>query len=288
MICNFCGSTLDDNEFECPYCGHKTDVQPQVVSSDDFDDEPVSSRASIFNRKREQAKPEPEEEYYEEEEYEEQPRRTSRKASFSAPKFSGSSKSMGSFPLFLMSAASALLSLICLISLISANGKIKNLEQDMLSQFYQLQSSNSEISSKIDSVNGTVSAVGTTISESNNSKNITVTQQPTSESTYLDRGSDSDVNQNVAIFRAAASGAMTGVEWQIKVGDEWVALSWDENSNNETYGLHVYNDIGPSQTKTELCAHGVKQSAFATYRCVFTDSYGTKATEPVTLSERAA
>lgn len=287
MICNFCGSTLDDNELECPYCGHKTEVQPQVVSSDDFDDESVSSRASMFNKRREQAAP-VEEYYEEEEEYEEPAPRSSKRASFSLPKSNGNVKSMGSFPLFLMSAASALLSLICLISVISANGRIKNMEQDLLSQFYQLQSSNAELSSKIDSVSGSVSAVGTTISESNNSRNITISQQPTSESTYLDRGSENDVNQNVAIFRAAASGAMTGVEWQIKVGDEWVALSWDENSNNETYGLHVYNDIGPSQTKTELCAHGVKQSAFATYRCVFIDSYGNKATDPVTLTERAA
>ena len=24
MTCKFCGSVLEDNEFECPYCGHKT------------------------------------------------------------------------------------------------------------------------------------------------------------------------------------------------------------------------------------------------------------------------
>ena len=26
MTCKFCGSTIDDNLVECPYCGHKTGV----------------------------------------------------------------------------------------------------------------------------------------------------------------------------------------------------------------------------------------------------------------------
>ena len=281
MICKFCGSTLEDDELECPYCGHKTGVAPKAQ---DFfeDDAPVTSNARV-----ERPAEDFEEDY--EEEYEE-PAKGKKKASL--PKLSlptvSSPKSIGNFPVVVISALCALFSLICLVSVSGAKKQLEEMEETVLTQLYQIQSNQSGISSGINALSGDVSSVSNSISESNNSKNITITQQPTSETTYLGRGGDEDVNQNVAIFRAAASGMIKSVDWQIKVGDDWVTLTWDESSNNTTYGLHVYTAIGSTEASTELCAHGVNQNAYATYRCVFTDSYGTKSTDPVTLTERAA
>ena len=36
MTCKFCGSTIDDNLVECPYCGHKTGVVPPADPAEEM------------------------------------------------------------------------------------------------------------------------------------------------------------------------------------------------------------------------------------------------------------
>ena len=280
MICKFCGSTLDDNEFECPYCGHKTDVQPQVEIYDNYDD---GSGGNNYQNDYDDYD-EPEEEYRREPKR--QPRRVPQFKSNSNNMKNNSNFNIGQLPLFVTVIVCAALSVVNLISLTSVKKSVEELEQSMLMQFYQLQSANSEILNQVSILGGDITNVTTSISQSNDSKNITITRQPSSDAVYLGRGSDDDVSQNSPIFYAEADGNISNVEWQVKVGDEWVTISWDRNSNNDVYGLHIYNDIGPSHTKTQLCSHNVTNAGFATYRCVFTDSYGSKSTDPVTLSEK--
>lgn len=308
MICEFCGSTLDDNELECPYCGHKTNIEPQVVTVDyneyeepvvNYNEQEFDVEPDEYNYSEDDTFSEPEIEE-DDEDYAEESHIAKKKLSFKVPNFnfdrksSATSKSnsvnkpIGDMPKLAIMAASAILSLICLVSVISVKSKIDSLEQTMLSQFYQLQSANNDLANTISGINGQISSVNSTISEANDSKNITITRNPTSESTYLGRGSDDDVSQNSPIFYAEASGAIQSVEWQVKENGEWVTISWDGNSNNQTYGLHVYNDIGPTSSQSQLCSRNVTSNAFGkSYRCVFKDAYGTKSTEVVTLNERA-
>ena len=298
MICNFCGSTIDDNEFECPYCGHKTGLEPQVVTYDydDDDDDDMDMRDDYSGSNSDYDDTDD----YEEDNYSSKsklnmnllkksssPKNRSSSRSNNRSGFESNSKNLGQLPFIIGIGVCALLSIINLVSVVSIKSSIEDLEQSMLMQFYQLQSLNSEVSSQVSALGGDISSVSTAVTQSNESRNITITRQPSSDAVYLGRGSDDDVSQNSPIFYAEADGAISSVDWQIKVGDEWVTISWDGNSNNEVYGLHVYNDIGPSHTKSQLCSHNVTQAGFATYRCVFTDSYGSKSTDPVTLSEKS-
>lgn len=300
MTCTFCGSVLEDNELECPYCGHKTALAQQ-------------------------AQPLQEEEYeeYEEEELEEEPQAAgqvkpagSAKAKISLPNLpklnlnrkrssvkeqrsaapvkksqeAGSGLSVGklnpSFIALIGFVACALLSLICLISVAGVNKKIEEVNQNILSQVYQLQNTNQKISDRLDELGNKVGNVSTTIAEQSTSRNITITKEPTSAATYLGRGGTDDTTQNVPVFSVNAKGQDLTFAWQKydDAGGSWVNIVFDAESNNDTYGLHVYTDTGKGYS--ELAAHGIQSSAYGSYRCLISDSYGNKATDTVMLTER--
>ena len=103
-------------------------------------------------------------------------------------------------------AACALLCIICLISVISLNGKISDINQSILSQVYQLQNSTQKISDHLDELGSTVGTVSNTLTESQTSRNIKITKEPTSAATYLGRGGAEDSTQNVPIFSVSAEG----------------------------------------------------------------------------------
>jgi len=289
MICNFCGSTIDDNEFECPYCGHQTGVEPQTVSYDENEPEETAYQDNYSDNYEQNSYPEYDEPE-EEEEIQRSPKQSRAKSFSSKVKASASTeRTIGQLPMLIGIGVSAIISLICLITVISTKSAVEKLEQDMLSQFYQLQSANIELSSQVSALGGDISSVSTTISQANDSKNITITRNPQSDATYLGRGSDEDVSQNSPLFYAEATGAITEIKWEVKEGDEWVAINFDQSSNNLTYGVHLYNEIGKTSAKSTLGSHNVtEQGLNKQYRAVFYDSFGSKATEAATLSERAA
>ena len=90
--------------------------------------------------------------------------------------------------------------LLCLISIISVAGMKKDLEnmnQEMLSLFYQIQNSTDKLQKQVDALEKSIGSVSTTITEQTTSKNITITKDPTSVATYVCRGGDDDDAQNV-------------------------------------------------------------------------------------------
>lgn len=299
MTCTFCGSVLEDNEVECPYCGHKTALaqvsQPQQDEEyeEKYEEEeleenlrPVEQAKSSsgsgktrlnlpkinFNKVKSAGKE------HRSAPQAKQPQRESSKISFG--------KLNPSFIALIGFVACALLSIICLISVAGVNRKIEEVNQNILSQVYQLQNTNQKISDRLDELGNTVGTVSTTISEQSTSRNINITKEPTSAATYLGRGGSDDSTQNVPIFSVSATGQDLTFAWQ-KYDDassSWVNIVFDADSNNETYGLHVYTDAGKGYS--ELAAHGVQSSAYGSYRCLVSDSYGNKATETVVLSER--
>ena len=298
MTCKFCGSTIDDNLVECPYCGHKTGVVPAA--------DPAEEMTEQFAAKEEPV---------------ERPQKNSTgknnaagaidsiKAAFSrnfpkskntASKSSSSSRSASaksSSPVAAIRAngngliAIGLVAclLLCLISIFSVAGMKKDLDsmnQNMLSLFYQIQNSTDQLQTKVEQLEAAIGTVNTTITDTQNSRYITITKEPSSVSTYLGRGGANDTTQNVPIFTVYAQGIELSFTWQ-KYNDstkDWEDLTWDSDSNNTTYGLHVYTDAPKGYT--ELAAHGVTQAAYGTYRCQIADSYGIKNTESVVLSQR--
>lgn len=280
MTCNFCGSTLDDNEIECPYCGHKTGTAPAPKFEDEQPEagkatksaaaafsEAKAKAAGLLKAKDSSAKSA-------------QPQQKKSLPAVSAVR--------GSIPVpvFIGLIACALLCLITLISVGTIKRSINELNQSMLSQIYQLQNADAALSAKIDEIGSTVGTVSTTINEQSTSRNITITKEPSSASTYVGRGGAEDTTQNVPVFTVEATGSNLAFTWQ-KYDDSsksWINLVWDANSNNETYGLHIYTDAAKGYS--ELAAHGIKSEGFGTYRCVINDDYGNKASESVQITER--
>ena len=299
MTCKFCGSTIDENLVECPYCGHKTGVVPPVDPAEEMTEQFAAKEAR--------------------EERPEKNTNTNKKSSSDAlgsikaafnrnfPKNSKSSvKSTGASSKTASGKSGSALSairangngliaiglvaclLLCLISIFSVAGMKKDLDsmnQNMLSLFYQIQNSTDQLQTKVEQLEAAIGTVNTTITDTQNSRYITITKEPSSVSTYLGRGGADDSTQNVPIFTVYAQGIELSFTWQ-KYNEStknWEDLTWDSESNNTTYGLHVYTDAPKGYT--ELAAHGVTQAAYGTYRCQIADSYGVKHTEDVIMSK---
>ena len=299
MTCKFCGSTIDDNLVECPYCGHKTGVVPpadpaeemteQFAAKDGREDKveknagskkgasgALGSIKAAFNRNF------PKNNKGNSKTAGSQSRSSSGKtpAALNAIRANGN----GLIAIGLVACL-----LLCLISIFSVAGMKKDLDsmnQNMLSLFYQIQNSTDQLQTKVEQLEAAIGTVNTTITDTQNSRYITITKEPSSVSTYLGRGGSDDSTQNVPIFTVYAQGIELSFTWQ-KYNEStknWEDLTWDSESNNTTYGLHVYTDAPKGYT--ELAAHGVTQAAYGTYRCQIADSYGVKHTESVILSQR--
>ena len=275
MTCSFCGSSLDDNEVECPYCGHKVASslsdemearfasRPEIDDDDelDEDDEPVG--VSSASRKKVSI-PKPKINV----------NRSSSSRSSSAPsRSSGSSvKANPAIISFALSALCLLLSLITLISVGSVKSQVKDMYQDMLSQFYQMQSNNSQLSSQVESLNTQVAGVGQTITTTQTSNLITITKQPESVETTIGR------TDSALIFSVEAEGNVASISWQKydETSGEWVNVVFDvDTSMNDRYGIKLYDDH--YNGKTYLYAFGLTAEAAGSYRCVMYDSYNTPA-----------
>ena len=303
MTCSFCNSFLEGNETECPYCGHKLAkaAAPAVDPAEELTDKFAAEAPAEEPVKRDSAKGKKAAAFGA------SLREAAKKAADATAKKTDKAEKAGKEPskkkvssgkklelnptVITMGGLIACL-ILCIISLISVAGVKKSLNsmnQDTLSLFYQLQNSNEQLNSKVSELERTIGSVNTTITESEAGKNITISKEPTDTATYLDRGSDSDTTQNVPIFTVYATGTNLEFTWQRldTSTSTWIDITWDGESNNDTYGLHVYTD--ESKGYSELAAHGVTSAAYGTYRCHITDgtSSGYKNSAIVTLSERS-
>ena len=270
MTCKFCGSALEDNEIECPYCGHKTANAMAANMTSKFapdygDDEEYSPKKSKVSMPK-------------------KPDFSAAKKTVSntAAKSSSGSSSNPSFSVvnLIASAVSIILSLIVLISIGGVKNQVKDMYQDMLSQFYQQQSSISQLSSGISSIDSSVASVGQQVTTSKESSLIVIDSQPTSVSTTIGRG------DYATVFSVKATGSVEAIAWQKKdtASGEWVDIVFDLNTSiNDDLGIQFYDNHYKGESV--LYAVGLTQKAEGTYRAKLTDSYGTpKYTDPVTIS----
>ena len=293
MTCNFCGSVLDDNEIECPYCGHKTGLGENVndapVEENEFEPETVTetekgTKAKIslpkvnFNKRRATSKAS----VVDKESNVDYVPAAKGSKSFSMPNVAANSN----FIPMVGFIACAILIIICLISIGNLKSKVESSNSALLGQIYQLQNSEQDINNRLDELSSALGTVNTTINEQSVSKNITIESAPTSAATYLGRGGSEDDTQNVPVFTVTAKGADLSFTWQIfdEASGSWINIIFDESSNNETYGLHLYTDANKGYS--ELAAHGITEAAYGSYRCQIADAYGTKTTDTVILTKR--
>lgn len=253
--CDFCGTALNDGEIECPLCGH-------IVGSRILSDVHMKVKAEKVNK----ILPAKTKKRYE-------PLSRNAKPGVLAAVFP---------------AANCLLAIVLIVITCTYTGKVNSGMASMESQYLRLYNMYETLSGDLSQLNSKTDAVNSTLSEQETSKNITITKEPTSAATYLGRGGVDDNIQNAAIFRVNAEGQDLNLVWQIfdEKSNSWVDIVFDEGSNNETYGLHVYTDS--YKGFSELSAHGLTSAGFASYRCKITDRFGAKYTNTVTISEKEA
>lgn len=275
MTCKFCGSSLEDNEVECPYCGHRVANSANTMAANmtskfarDYDDEDDYSERKKKIQMPKMNRPQ---------------NSASSGKSFSVPQ-SGNSKGSFSFLNFIVSAASALLSLIVLFSLGGIKTQVKDMYQDMLSQFYQQQSNINQLSSQMENIDTNVAGVGQQVSSSQESALIVIDTQPTSVNTTVGRA------EYARVFSIQATGNVESITWQKKdvSSGEWVDMVFDFNTSiNDEFGLQLYDNHYKGESI--LYAVGLTEKAEGTYRAKLTDSYNTtKFSDPVTLSFKPA
>lgn len=274
MTCNFCGSTLEDNETECPYCGHKVGNSAKALAAD------MAAKFAPRSKEREKNPDAPS--------VAQRSKEAAGKAKSSVAgamrSVSGAASSAGRNPsiiLLIAVAVVALLMLITMFSTLSMKNQVTDMYQDMLSQFYQMQSANSQLSAKIDSLGTSVGSVSTSIQQQVDSR-ITITKQPSDCATYIGR------TGNIPIFKVEAAGTNLKFTWQKldTASGSWVSIVFDDQSNNTTYGVHTYSNIGRTEGVSELSAHDVTAAAYGSYRCLITDTVGEKVSDTVILTER--
>jgi len=260
MVCNFCGSMLDEDTVECPYCGHSTGVVKKGG--------PEGNSGNVFSKRKQQTGGN------------NAPNGKERMNLFHSPNKLLLVMNIGS-------AICLLISVICLFSIGSIRKEINTYNQEINNTIAGMEKKEQNIAERMNSIGlGSNSSFSANKADENTSKTINITKQPTDSTTYLGRGGSQDNKQDVPVFTVTATGSNMKFTWQrYEDGNQkWVDIALDENGCNEELGLRVINDL--DNTYSELAAHDVKAIAYGTYRCKITDANGTKYTDSVVLTQR--
>lgn len=271
MTCTFCGSVLDGNETECPYCGHRVDNDQPIKVQNEF-----SNKFSGNNMNNEpEYEPQVQQQAYNQQSYNQQPQYDNgyyNEHPMRAPmnNYNGGSNNKGNIISIGCAIISIVMTMVCLFVCLGVNNKVKSLNQDMLSQFYVLQS---DIQSTMEQVQSNItSEVQTATAVDPSGGVLSVTKSPTSVTTVAVGDS------NKLLFHCDVEGNDTlTFSWQKKSDTgEWVDLVWDGTSYNEKYGLMVYDQpyTNANGKYSELTAKNITEAASGDYRCKVSDKNG--------------
>lgn len=182
--------------------------------------------------------------------------------------------------------ATAVLSVICIIMLISVNGTIKSTNNALIQQVNILTSTVSNLESNMTALEATVANVQQDAYNTLASQNISITKDLTSLTGPVTAG-----KYNI-MFILRAKGALninTSFDWQKynATTGGWVSIVFTGTATtNDEYGLRIENvyDNATSEYSTTLWANGITEAAAGSYRCVVTDTTGVqKASGEVTV-----
>ena len=247
MICRYCGNTVDAEATVCPYCGSAL----------------VGYNAPI-NFEEESQQFDEEMSFEEQEEYV-RPKRKGIK--LPALPFST-----------ILSLACALFSFLCLLTVSSIKGSIKESTDTLSSGIAQLQSASVTIQERLDSMEGTVADVQNNAYNQLASANITITKDITSLTGPVTLGK---YNQMFIVRAKGNLNLNTSFDWQKynQATGGWVSIVFTGNAtSNEEYGLRLENKMEEGEYVSVLWANGITEAGAGTYRCVISDSTGVKKT----------
>ena len=257
MICRYCGNTVDAEATVCPYCGSALVGYNAPIS---FEEEP--------------------QQYEEESLYEEQ-------ESYAKPRKKG--VKLPALPLStLLSIACAVFSFLCLMTVSSIKGSIKESTDTLSSGLAQLQSSSVTIQQRLDSMESTVADVQNNAYSQLASANITISKDITSLTGPVTMGK---YNQMFIVRAKGNLNLNTSFDWQKynQATGGWVSIVFTGTAtSNDEYGLRLENRMEDGEYVSVLWANGITEAGAGTYRCVISDSTGVKKTSSEAIVQVSA
>ena len=201
--------------------------------------------------------------------------------------------SSGGLPISaILTVASAVLSLICLISISGVRGDISSAANQINSSLSMLQQSYTALENRLGDMDNTVANIQSSAYNQLAAQSISITKDLTSLTGPVEAGR---YNQMFIVKAKGALNMSTSFEWQKynETTGGWVSIVFTGTAtSNDEFGLRLensYDNVEDSYV-TILWANGIKTNAAGTYRCVITDNNGitkTSAEAIVQVSEAA-
>ncbi len=252
MICLNCGKHVDDDVRVCPFCG--SPIEPA-----DEDGEAAPLPINLPPRER----PDDGFERIEHSEPEEFAKPARAERSLLAPGL-------------IFGLLSLILSLLCLVTIFSLRGAVKELAAAQAKSLETVNASVSATNDRLDQLDATLARVQTDAYEQLASQSISITKDLTPLTGPVDEG------KNNQMFIVKAKGNLnvdTSFIWQKynEATKGWVNIVFTgDATTNEQFGLRLENQFNAAEKEytTILWAQFITKDAAGTYRCMIVDETG--------------
>ena len=254
MICLNCGKHVDDDVRVCPFCGS---------AIEDADERENGDPLPINLPPRQHA----------EEGFERLEREESAPAPAPAPAPAGKGIVI---PLFILSLLSLVLSLLCLVTIFSLRGAVKDLKDAQTESLSTINSAVGAVDQRLGQLDSTLAKVQSDAYEQVASQSIIITKDITPLTGPVDEGK---YNQMFIVKSKGNLNVDTAFDWQRynESTNGWVSIVFTgDATTNEQFGLRLENQFNAAEKEytTILWAQGITAEAAGTYRCVITDEGG--------------
>lgn len=266
MICLNCGKAIDDDLKVCPFCGSLTDAYAETGSADLPDADPTGAPAD----------PDDGQDYFDENPVYPETRKAAKPLNLP-----------GSMTSLLVAAVACVLSLACLVSILSLRSAIREQNRVLTGSVSEVRNAVNAVNDRLYELDDTLSRVQAEAYNQLASQSIAITK----DITPLTGPVEADKYNRMFIVNAKGNLSVnTSFDWQ-KYNEStggWVSIVFTgDATTNDQYGLRLENSFDRNEnTYTSiLWANGIKPAASGTYRCVITDATGiTKTSAEATVS----
>ena len=253
MICLNCGKHVDDDVRVCPFCGSPIESPDEQTEADPL---PINlpPREHIEGGFERVEREEPEE--------------------YRAPAPAPVRNAFN--PGLIFGLLSLVLGVLCLVSIFSLRGTIKEMAAAQAKSLDALNSSVSATNERLDQLDTTLSKVQSEAYEQVASQSISITKDLTPLTGPVDEGK---YNRMFIVTAKGNLNVDTSFVWQRynEATGNWVNIVFTgDATTNEQYGLRLENQFDSTlkEYTTILWAQGITQEAAGTYRCVIVDETG--------------
>ena len=263
MICLNCGKAIDDDLKVCPFCGSLTDAYAEASPADLPDADPAGAPAD----------PDDGQDYFDENPVYPEARKAAKPLTLP-----------GSMTSLLVAAVACVLSLACLVSILSLRSAIREQNRVLTGSVSEVRNA---VNDRLYELDDTLSRVQSEAYNQLASQSIAITK----DITPLTGPVEADKYNRMFIVNAKGNLSVnSSFDWQ-KYNEStggWVSIVFTgDATTNDQYGLRLENSFDRNEnTYTSiLWANGIKPAASGTYRCVITDATGiTKTSAEATVS----